>query len=162
MNETYIKAVYRAAEKILNSHLGIHVTPGKALMRKDAIFSNDLSVVLGVSGELTGQIICCVDETGAKKIAGTMMGGIVVPYMDEISWSAMQEFGNWIAGAAATELSKENYIIDVTPPVINEGTSTFRAANTFITVPIDTDIGEVIVHISLSAVTEKSESQPVF
>ncbi|SDO27478.1 chemotaxis protein CheX [Alkalicoccus daliensis] len=150
MNAVHINAVCRAAKTILNSHLGVEVTPNKPTVGKDAVPSNDVSVVLGVSGELTGQIICSVNTSTAKKIVGSMMGGVEVSQLDDLGWSAIQEFGNWIAGSTATELSKEECVIDVTPPVVNEGSSRFRTSKTFITVPMDTGIGELSVHISLS------------
>lgn len=149
MNAVHINAVCRAAKTILNNHLGVEVTPAKPTVGVDAVSSNDVSVVLGVSGELTGQIICSVDRGTAKKIVGSMMGGMEVTELDDLGWSAIQEFGNWVAGSTATELSKESCIIDVTPPVVNEGSSKFRTSKTFITVPMDTAIGKLAVHISL-------------
>jgi chemotaxis protein CheX len=74
---------------------------------------------------------------------------MTVDSLDDMGWSAIQEFGNWIAGSTATELSKEECIIDVTPPVVNDGASNFRSTKKFITVPLESTIGEVSIHISL-------------
>lgn len=56
-----------------------------------------------------------------------MMGGMTVKTLDEMGWSAIQEFDNWVAGSTASELSKQNCVIDVTPPAVNEGTSKFHS-----------------------------------
>ncbi|QKS70669.1 chemotaxis protein CheC [Paenalkalicoccus suaedae] len=149
MNATHINAVCRATKTIMTSHLGVDLTPNKPHMGIGSIDSNDVAVVLGVSGELSGQIICSLTSDTAKKIVGTMMGGMTVDTLDEIGWSAIQEFGNWVAGSTATELSKESCIIDVTPPVVNEGASRFHSARKFITIPMGSTLGLLHVHISL-------------
>ncbi|PRO64709.1 chemotaxis protein CheX [Alkalicoccus urumqiensis] len=153
MNAAHINAVCRAAKGIMTDHFQVEVTPQKAQAGGGTVPSNDVAVVLGVSGELTGQIICSIDTATAKNIVGTMMGGMEIKEMDEIGWSAIQEFGNWVAGSTATELSKEDCIIDVTPPVVNEGSSKFRSSKTFITVPMLTGIGDISVHVSLESVS---------
>nr|WP_090890515.1 chemotaxis protein CheC [Evansella caseinilytica] len=149
MNVKHINAVCRAAKSLLHSHFGIDVEPMKPRADQFAVPSSDISVVLGVTGQLSGQIICSVTSDTAKNIVGLMMGGMEITTMDEIGWSAIREFGNWVAGSTATELSKEDCVIDVTPPVVNEGASNFRGTNLFITVPFESQIGLIDIHISL-------------
>lgn len=149
MNANHVNAVCRATKSILSTHFGLEVTIMKPSVSKTAVPSDDVSVVLGVNGQLTGQIICSISEDTAKKIVGAMMGGLTIETIDEMGWSAIQEFGNWVAGSTAVELSKENCLIDVTPPVVNEGESTFRSGITFITIPLDSQLGLIHVHISL-------------
>lgn len=145
-----INAVYRATKSIMSNHFGADISRGKPQAGQGSIPSDDVSVVLGVKGELSGQIICSVSEGTAKNIVGAMMGGMEVSELDDMAWSAVQEFGNWVGGTTATELSNENYNIDVTPPIVNEGKSNFHSTSKFITVPMDTSLGSVCIHISLS------------
>ncbi|WP_026688874.1 chemotaxis protein CheX [Alteribacter aurantiacus] len=149
MNVDHINAVCRATKGILSSHFGLEVEPKTPKAGVHAIPSNDVSVVLGVNGEVNGQIVCAVDEQTAKNIVGVMMGGMTILDLDDMSWSAIQEFGNWIAGSTATELSKVNCLIDVTPPIVNDGRSSFRSSEQFITVPLASTLGQIDVHISL-------------
>ncbi|PYZ94020.1 chemotaxis protein CheX [Salipaludibacillus keqinensis] len=150
MNVIHINAVCRATKSIMNNHFGVEVVPNKPSSGQGVVPSNDVSVVLGVNGQLSGQIICTLNTDTAKKLVGTMMGGMIIEQLDEMSWSAIQEFGNWVAGSTATELSKEDCTIDVTPPVVNDGMSKFRSSKMFISVPMDTTLGEIGIHISLS------------
>lgn len=150
LNVKHVNAICRATETILLNHFGVEVTPLKPKAGKGPVPSNHVSVILGINGELNGQIICSFSDDTAKKIVGVMMGGTKVDVMDEMSWSAVQEFGNWVAGTAATELSKEECIIDVTPPIINEGASKFHSNKLFVTVPLESKIGEIDVHISVN------------
>jgi chemotaxis protein CheX len=149
MNAKHINAICRATENILVNHFGVEVKPLKPRLEQLAVPSNEVSVILGVNGQLNGQIICSINMQTAKNIVGVMMGGLTVDDLDDIGWSAIQEFGNWVAGTTATELSKEAVIIDVTPPIINEGISKFRSARQFITVPLDSKIGLLDVQISV-------------
>ncbi|MFC0561740.1 chemotaxis protein CheX [Halalkalibacter alkalisediminis] len=149
MNVNHINAICRATKEILTNHFGLIVSPLVASAGTGTIPSNDISVILGVKGQLQGQIICSFTSDTAKKLVGVMMGGIQIDHLDEIGWSAVQEFGNWVAGTTATELSKESCIIDVTTPIVNEGESRFHSSSPFVSVPLDTPIGEIHVHIAV-------------
>ncbi|WP_018921593.1 chemotaxis protein CheX [Salsuginibacillus kocurii] len=149
MDANHVNAITRAAKSIMVSHLGMSVEVNAPYVTASDIASEQISVILGVNGELEGQIICSMKEDTAKSIVGTMMGGMDIQHLDDMSWSAIQEFGNWIAGTTATELSKEATTIDVTPPVINEGASSFHASSSFITLPLTSQIGDLNVHVSV-------------
>ncbi|MCM2676702.1 chemotaxis protein CheC [Alkalicoccobacillus plakortidis] len=66
----------------------------------------------------------------------------------------MKEFGNWIAGTTATELSNEQCIIDVTPPVTNEGSSIFHSSEKYLTLSLDSSLGQIDIHLSFQVVEE--------
>jgi chemotaxis protein CheX len=149
MNVKHVNAICRATEFIFVNHFGVDVKLLKPRVEQTAVPSNQVSVILGINGQLNGQIICSINEQTAKNIVGVMMGGMTIDLLDDMGWSAIQEFGNWVAGTTATELSKEDVIIDVTPPIINEGSSNFRTNKLFITVPLETRIGLIDVHISV-------------
>lgn len=149
MNANHVNAICRATEYILVNHFGVEVKPLKPRVDQSSVLSNNISVILGVNGKLNGQIICSMDAQTAKNVVGVMMGGMTIDILDDLGWSAIQEFGNWVAGTTATELSKQDVIIDVTTPIINEGLSNFRSNKMFITVPLDTKIGQIDVHISV-------------
>lgn len=150
MNVNHINAVCQATKSIMSNHLGLDIRSYKPSSSQGVIASNDVSVLLGVNGQLSGQIICTLSTDTCKKIVGTMMGGMTIETMDDMGWSAIQEFGNWVAGSAATELSLQGCIIDVTPPVVNEGLSKFHSTKMFITVPMESTIGKISIHVSLS------------
>ncbi|MBU8905006.1 chemotaxis protein CheX [Desertibacillus haloalkaliphilus] len=150
MQDNHINAITRATKSILTSHLGVEVSMNEPVVIKDtSVPAKAISVILGVNGQLEGQIICSMEADTAKSIIGTMMGGMTIEAIDDMGWSAIQEFGNWIAGTTATELSKEACTIDVTPPVINEGSSKFRSAETFVSLPLESTIGAINVHVSI-------------
>lgn len=149
VNVNHVNAISRATKEILTNHFGLEVNQEKPSAGTGSIPSNNVAVILGIKGELTGQIIATFSGETAKKLVGTMMGGMEIQELDEMGWSAVQEFGNWVAGTTATELSKEACTIDVTTPIVNEGDSKFHSKLPFVTIPFTTGIGEVRVHIAV-------------
>lgn len=149
MNVNHINAICRATKEILTNHFGLEVSPLAPSAGTGSIPSNDIAVILGVKGQLKGQIICSFSSDTAKKLVGVMMGGMEIDQLDDMGWSAVQEFGNWVAGTTATELSKVSCIIDVTTPIVNEGESRFHSSSPFVSVPLETPIGKLFVHIAV-------------
>ncbi|WP_246031681.1 chemotaxis protein CheX [Salibacterium salarium] len=150
MEAHHINAITSAATTIVKQHLGIEAAVSKPFVSGKQFMSSDISVVMGVNGTLEGQIICTMKRETACSIVGSMMGGLEINELDEMGWSAVQEFGNWTAGKAASELSNVKETIDISPPVINEGQSTFRMEKTFLTFPLESDIGEIYIHVSVT------------
>ncbi|KYG31793.1 chemotaxis protein CheX [Alkalihalobacillus trypoxylicola] len=149
MNVKHINAICDATKQILSNHFGVVVKPLSPSANSGALLANDVSVILGIKGQLNGQIICTFSQQTAFSIVGVMMGGLKVEALDEMGWSAVQEFGNWVAGTTATELSKEGCLIDVTPPIVNGGDSQYHSSVPFISIPLESAIGEIGVHISV-------------
>nr|WP_246879931.1 chemotaxis protein CheC [Bacillus suaedae] len=149
VNVIHVNAICRATKEILTSHFGLDVTLLSPSAGTGTIPSDQVAVILGVKGQLTGQIVCTFSKDTAKKLVGVMMGGMQIDELDDMGWSAVQEFGNWVAGTTATELSKESCIIDVTTPIINEGESRLHSKNPFVSVPISTAIGDIRIHIAV-------------
>lgn len=149
MDTKYINAVCRASENIFKNYFGMQAVSKEPWEGNYSVNSNRISVIIGVNGDLDGQIIATFDLDIAKKIIGTMMGGMEIKELDDMGWSAIQEFGNWIAGTTATELSTVGAVCDVTTPILNEGPSKFRSGGVFIMVPMETDLGEFEINISL-------------
>lgn len=78
-----------------------------------------------------------------------MMGGMEISRINEMALSAIQEFGNWVAGTTAVEMSKKGITIDVTPPVLNKDISIFRSPDQFTSISLKEIIKEIKVYAYL-------------
>ena len=78
-------------------------------------------VIIGLSGDIKGNIIYGMSLVDAKKIASTMMMGMAVENFDEIAQSAISELVNMLTANVATNFSKENIMIDISTPTLIEG-----------------------------------------
>ncbi|MFW5667692.1 MAG: chemotaxis protein CheX [Acetivibrio ethanolgignens] len=85
-------------------------------------FENSMFIIqVGITGQMKGQVLLVIPQENAKKIASSMMCGMQVEELDEISRSALGELGNMIMGNTATLFSNQGIIIDITPPLSMSG-----------------------------------------
>jgi chemotaxis protein CheX len=136
LNADHINPFLIAATKIFKDMCMVDVKIGKPSIKR-ADFTNDtIIIMIGVTGEIKGQVLISFSDDTACDIASRMMM-IKITFMDEISMSAISELGNMILGNAATIFSTKGIGIDITPPSICKGNVSF--SNTFsqnISVPL--------------------------
>ncbi len=80
--------------------------------------------IIGIIGELSGNVFFAMDEECAKKIASYMMGGMEVEEFGEFAQSAISELCNMLAANASMILSETGKIIDISTPTLINGAFT--------------------------------------
>ena len=125
MNVEYINPFTQATFDVLTMFGTFDPKLGKPFVKDDALISVGVVVVVGIIGEVKGQVAYSFSEETAKMIASTMMMGMPVSELDEMSTSAISELGNMIMGNAATLLSTKGIGIDITPPTLSHGEVSF-------------------------------------
>ena len=109
---------------------------------------SDLSICIGVTGDLFGEVVYrfpCETSLNIVKI----MSGMEFDSIDEFVTSAISEIANIISGNVLTELSKDETNCDILPPVIkqpDEGAYEIRRACCIIT-----SLGNVCLDIRLNS-----------
>jgi chemotaxis protein CheX len=121
MKAEYINPFIQAAQGVFKTLLDIDAKLGKIYLKSSQFSVSDMIIMIGVVGEIRGQVCLELTSETAGKIASTMMGGIQVVDMDEIATSAIAELGNMIMGNTCTIFSKNKIKIDITPPTILRG-----------------------------------------
>lgn len=91
---------------------------------KNQIESTGVIGIIGIIGELTGNVFFSMSEECAKKIASYMMGGMEVAEFDELAQSAISELSNMLAANAGTLLSETGKTIDISTPTLINGAFT--------------------------------------
>ena len=92
------------------------------------IDSPGVIVILGVVGDLRGNVIYGMSEECAKKIASTMMMGMEVSEFDEMAQSAVSELSNMLTATASTEFTTLEITTDISTPTLMYGTFTASAS----------------------------------
>jgi len=92
------------------------------------IHTPEVVCIIGIIGDLRGNVIFAISADAAKKIAGIMMGGVELDEFDEIAQSAIAELGNMLAATACTELSNHGIKVDVSTPTLMTGTFSVSAS----------------------------------
>lgn len=121
MNVEYINPFIEASRTVLKSIANLDSTLGKVYMKTSPYSSDTLAIVIGLMGDIRGQIIFSMNRAVACKIASAMMMGTPVNELDEVSKSAVAEAANMILGNAATLLYRKGVKTDITPPSVFMG-----------------------------------------
>ena len=110
-----------SAVSVLQMASQINATIGKPKVKETYFTENSVLIMLGVTGQLEGQVILEITEENAKVLASNMMMGYEVPELDTMAMSAISELGNMIMGNSATVFSTQGTLIDITPPTVARG-----------------------------------------
>ena len=124
MNAEHINPFLIAAINVLKNTCFVEAKVGKAYI-KDTKFTEDtLVIMIGVTGEMKGQVMMAFEDKVACDIASKMCMTQICE-LDEISSSAICELGNIILGNAATIFSQKGIKVDITPPTMCMGHVSF-------------------------------------
>ncbi|AJS57442.1 chemotaxis protein CheX [Paenibacillus sp. IHBB 10380] len=152
MKAEIINPFIESARIVIEQVIQISPSTG-SLGIKDIEFNKDhIWIQVGMTGQLTGNIVFGLQEDVALRIVSAMMGGFVLTEMDEMGQSAISELGNMISGNASTILYNQGVIVDITPPkfiMLENLTSSFpRKA---LSIPLLMDgIGELDIQVMIS------------
>jgi chemotaxis protein CheX len=123
MNVEHINPFIEASRLVLKSIANMDISLGKVYLKTSTYASDDLLIIIGLMGNLKGQVVFSMNKSTACNIASAMMLGMPVTELDEVSKSAVSEAANMILGNAATILSSKGFKIDITPPTMLMGTN---------------------------------------
>jgi len=121
MKVEYINPFIEAAQGVFKTLLDTDTTLGKVYLKASPFSVCDMVIMIGVVGQIRGQVCLELTSDTAEKIVSTMMGGISDFDMEEIGTSAIAELGNMIMGNTCTIFSKNKVSIDITPPTVLSG-----------------------------------------
>ncbi len=150
LSAQYVEPFVRAAFTVLHEVAGCRCERGPLSMRSGTTFTTqEVTVVVGVNGEIHGVALYGMSVVTALKIAGAMMGQELVQ-LDEMALSAVSELANMISGRAATLLDRSGISCDITPPSIVRGVGTeITVPAATLLIPVTTDLGSLSIDVSL-------------
>ena len=127
LNVEYINPFLVSATTILKQACNIDAKVGKPYLKDTNFTSDSVIIIIGVTGEMRGQVMIEFSNPVARTVAGHMMMMDQLPTLDEIGQSALSELGNMIMGNTATLLSEKGIGIDITPPTMAIGNVQFAS-----------------------------------
>lgn len=132
--------------------LGLNNIEKKGIKIKSKhIESPGVAIIVGLVGDIKGNIIYGMNEENAKKIASIMMMGMPVDEFDELAQSAISELSNMLTANAATNFSHEGINVDISTPTLIKGNFVANVTTeNVISVMLSLDGMEVEVNISLN------------
>lgn len=121
INVDHINPFLMAASSIMRDACQMEIKIDKPYVKTTEFASDSVIIMIGVTGEMRGQVLIALTNTKACDVASKMMMGMPVPELDDMAMSAISELGNMIMGNAATILSTKGIGIDITPPTVCRG-----------------------------------------
>ena len=98
-----------------------NVTKGSLAIKGKQIVGTGLIIVVGIVGEIKGNVVYSIDIEQAKRIASTMMMGMPVEELDDMAQSAISELTNMLTANTATFFSNIGITIDISTPTLLRG-----------------------------------------
>lgn len=80
-----------------------------------------VSVIVGFTKQIRGNIVYNMSEDTAKFIASTMMMGMSIENFDDMAQSAISEMSNMLTATAATNLAGMGLEVDISTPSLSIG-----------------------------------------
>ncbi|MBB6672873.1 chemotaxis protein CheX [Cohnella nanjingensis] len=152
MKAEYINPFLESARMVIEQMVQIRPSTGQLTVKDIQFVDRHVWIQIGLTGQMTGDIVFGLSESVALKIISAMMGGFVITEIDELGKSAISELGNMISGNASTILFNQGVRVDITPPrivqtLLEEHTDKRRA----LAVPLIMDgIGEMEIQVLIA------------
>ena len=116
-----------AAMQMLKDVAQVETKMGAPSAKQAKFTSDTIVIMIGITGEMKGQVMMAFPNALACKVAGNMCMTECTE-LTELFMSAICELGNMIMGNAATIFSIKGIGIDITPPTICVGDVTFTTS----------------------------------
>lgn len=123
MNSKVIEKFVNSGRKVLSTELGAQVGVGQLSAQKDNYLTQDVTTLVGVTGDLRGMVIFGLSKATALALISSMMGQEFTE-LDAVAESGIAELGNVVVGSSVTALAELGYKCGITPPAVILGSST--------------------------------------
>ncbi|NLK62989.1 MAG: chemotaxis protein CheX [Fusobacteria bacterium] len=123
-----------------------------AVKKKERLESDyEVNVVVGIVGDVKGNVTYNFSVETAKNIATTMMMGMEVTTIDEMAKSAISEMANMITGGASGIYETMKKETDISPPtlIIGQDIKIWISQVETLSIEFSTDLGIIELNIGL-------------
>jgi chemotaxis protein CheX len=150
MRVQVVNRYVQSALTVIEKETGLPVERGGLLLEGNPYTTEDVTAVIGVSGQLCGSLYLSMAETVALKLIGAILGQEATE-LDELGQSGIAELANVIAGASGIELAEDGIETTINPPLVlvGRGARLSTVEIQRLVVPLATAYGEVKLHVAL-------------
>ena len=125
----------------------------KLYMRDKHTVSLGVSVVVGFTKQVRGNVVYNMSEETAKYIASTMMMGMPIAEFDAMAQSAISEMSNMLTANAATNLTGMGLEVDISTPSLSVGEKFQVKISDGQYITVEMDLGGHLVEIDIAVDT---------
>jgi chemotaxis protein CheX len=117
---TYINPFLKAADHVFEQ-FQLSCSVGSPTFKNSPFAGVDVITVVGITGDIRGQMYLGGTIASVLKIVSSMMGGAKVAALGTLEQSAVSELANMICGNAMSFFSQDGISLDITPPLLIMG-----------------------------------------
>jgi chemotaxis protein CheX len=151
MKAEVINPFLESARIVIEQVIQVSPSTGDLGIKEIELIDDHIWIQVGMTGQLSGNIIFGIAEAVALRMVSVMMGGYEVTEMNEMGQSAISELGNMISGNASTILSNQGVTVDITPPKLMKSESMSMMPRKALSIPLVMDgIGELDIQVIVS------------
>jgi chemotaxis protein CheX len=121
MKTEYINPFISASVELIDQVTGLKAKVGEIAIKNTPYKSEGILVLVGITGGFHGSAVMSFSKEICCTIASMMLGCSLLTELDDLAKSAIGELSNMILGHTATLFSRENIVLDITPPTILSG-----------------------------------------
>ena len=127
-----------------------NIQSGDLSEKGQELINSGVNIIVGIVGEIKGNVVYSIDLENAKSIASTMMMGMPVDELDEMSKSALSELANMLTAGAATAFYDMGIKVDISTPTLLEANNILikMSSNQVLSVPLLADDMTIEVNIA--------------
>jgi chemotaxis protein CheX len=122
MQVEYINPFITSAIEIFEKVANIELKKSNLTLKKNTTPSNEISIVIGVTGAFEGQVVYSFKMHTAERVVSCMMPNASAEKQKLYLESALSSMANMITGRATILLSGKEKKIYITPPYVVLGT----------------------------------------
>lgn len=121
MKADFANAFISSALSVFQKETGVKMSRKDLKLKPAPVPTLDLSVVIGVTGAVKGQVVYSMDENFALGVSKALLPGRLPVDVKRFAHSAVSEMANMISGKASIALAGDDQVIHLTPPAIFAG-----------------------------------------
>lgn len=110
-----------SAAQVFRKELGVSLSRESLKRKETPVPSLPVSIVLGITGGMRGQVVYSMDHSVADEITHVMVPNKLPSERKKLTNSAVGEIGNMITGQASIALAGNERILHLTPPAVFTG-----------------------------------------
>ncbi len=156
MRVDLINIFISAALDVLQQETGAPAHSGNVRVLSSAQTSEEVTVMVGMNGDVRGMVLLGMSEKTAAAIVSLMMGEECLMF-DDMAQSGIAELGNVITGMATQGMERQGLNVTIAPPALIAGgpgilisTINFRR----FVVKLHTSAGDLMLHAAVELAPE--------
>lgn len=150
MNIKFLNPFVEAALEVLQAEANLSADRGALSLQKSALSTSDITVLIGVVGQVQGVVLYELSTATALALVSRMMGQSFAEF-DSLAQSGIAELGNVITGRASIKLAEAGFVSNISPPTLVRGSGIRITTLDFprILVPLISESGNIVVNLAL-------------